>query len=129
MKSLKHLFAEPAARKSSRRDFLLRTGNGLGLLALAGLLQQEEARDAPLAEAGTGGLNPMAPRRPHFPARARSVIWLFMNGGPSHVDTWDYKPELIRQDGKELSGFDRSTGFFADQVGPLMKSPFEWKQT
>jgi hypothetical protein len=51
-----------------------------------------------------------------------------MNGGPSQVDTWDYKPELIKSDGKELAGFDRTTGFFTDSVGPIMKSPFAWAQ-
>ena len=49
-----------------------------------------------------------------------------MNGGPSHVDTWDYKPELAKRDGLELKGFDKNTGFFTEQVGPLMKSPFKW---
>jgi hypothetical protein len=53
---------------------------------------------------------------------------MFMNGGPSHVDTWDYKPELVKRDGQELKGFDKKTGFFANAVGPLMKSPFAWKQ-
>jgi hypothetical protein len=72
--------------------------------------------------------NPLAPKPPHFPPKAKSVIWLFMNGGPSHVDTWDYKPELLRRDGQELPGFDPNTGFFNQQVGPLMKSPFRWKQ-
>jgi hypothetical protein len=56
------------------------------------------------------------------------VIWLFMNGGPSQVDTWDYKPELTRRHGQELPGFDKKTGFFTDSVGPLMKSPFAWAQ-
>ena len=51
-----------------------------------------------------------------------------MNGGPSQVDTWDYKPELEKRDGKELPGFDKNTGFFTDQVGPLMKSPFKFAQ-
>ena len=60
--------------------------------------------------------------------KAKSVIWLFMNGGPSQVDTWDYKPELAKRDGKELTGFDKNTGFFTDQVGPLMKSPFKFAQ-
>ena len=49
-----------------------------------------------------------------------------MNGGPSQVDTWDYKPELDKRDGQELEGFDPNTGFFNGQVGPLMKSPFKW---
>jgi hypothetical protein len=70
----------------------------------------------------------MALRPGHFPAAAKSVIWLFMNGGPSQVDTWDYKPELARRDGQELEGFDTNTGFFTGQVGPLMKSPFQFRQ-
>ena len=68
----------------------------------------------------------MAPRPGHFPGKARSVIWLFMNGGPSQVDTWDYKPELEKRHGQELEGFDKDTGFFTDQVGPIMKSPFKF---
>ena len=119
-----HLFASPSSAYSSRRAFLRRAGNGLGLLALAGLLDQKGL----LAAEDDRDLHPLAPRPPHFPAKAKSVIWLFMNGGPSQVDTWDYKPELEKQDGKELKGFDKATGFFVDQVGPLMKSPFSWKQ-
>jgi hypothetical protein len=73
-------------------------------------------------------MEPLAPKPPHFRAKARSVIWLFMNGGPSQVDTWDYKPELARRDGRELPGFDKNTGFFTDQVGPIMKSPFRFSR-
>jgi hypothetical protein len=112
------LFAPPPVDYTSRRQFLARAGNGFGLLALGSLLAQEglAAPESPL--------DPLAPKRPHFLAKAKSVIWLFMNGGPSHVDTWDYKPELEKRDGQELKGFDKNTGFFTDQVGPLMKSPF-----
>src|SRR5207248_2613517 len=78
--------------------------------------------------ADSRALDPLAPRTSHFPGKARAVIWLFINGGPSHVDTWDYKPELAKRDGKELKGFDNNTGFFTDQVGPLMKSPFKFKR-
>jgi Protein of unknown function (DUF1501) len=100
---------------------LSRTGSGCGLLALAALL-----RDQGLLASNANGLaaNPMAPRCGHFPARAKAVIWLFMNGGQSHVDTWDYKPVLTKRDGQALEGFDRNTGFFTNAVGPLMKSPF-----
>src|SRR5207247_10245010 len=115
-------FAAPHLAFRSRRDFLKRVGNGFGLLGLAALMDQEGL----LANAPT--LDPLAPKQSHFPAKAKSVIWLFMNGGPSHVDTWDYKPELARRDGQELKGFDPNTGFFTDQVGPLMKSPFKFKQ-
>src|SRR6516165_3299383 len=115
-----HHIASPHHAFATRRDFLRRTGSGLGSLALAGILADIAKADAPI--------NPLAPRPSHFPAKAKSVIWLFMNGGPSQVDTWDYKPELTKHDGEELKGFDKSTGFFVDQVGPLMKSPFAWKQ-
>src|SRR6185437_11001372 len=112
------LFASPSSVFPTRRAFLQRTGSGFGMLALAGLL---EARAADYR-----ALHPLAPRPAHFPARAKSVIWLFMNGGPSQVDTWDHKPELAKYDGKELPGFDKNTGFFTAQVGPLMKSPFKF---
>ena len=116
-----HLFATPSARYGSRRAFLKQTGSGLGTLALAGLL---EPRTTQAADA----VNPLSPRVAHMPAKAKSVIWLFMNGGPSQVDTWNYRPELERRSGQELPGFDKNTGFFTDQVGPLMKSPFKFAQ-
>src|SRR5438093_5392 len=122
-----HFIADPMI--ASRRQFLARTGQGFGLLALAGLLEKGSA----LAADSTAGvnsaarqLNPLSPRPAHFPAKAKSVIWLFMNGGQSQVDTWDYKPELEKRHGQELPGFDKNTGFFTDQVGPLMKSPFKF---
>lgn len=121
--SLQKLFLDPTAAFGSRRDFLGRAGNGMGLLALANLFHQE-AR----ASGVDTGRNPMAARPSHFPAKAKNVIWLFMNGGPSHVDTWDFKPELAKRDGQDLKGFDKTTGFFADQVGPVMKSPFRFAQ-
>src|SRR5437899_10673697 len=105
-----HFIADPVL--ASRRQFLARTGQGFGLLALAGLLDQAGA----LAADSTAGINaaarqlhPLAPRPTHFPAKAKSVIWLFMNGGPSQVDTWDYKPELAKRDGQDLPGFDKNT--------------------
>ena len=98
---------------------LKQAGMGIGSLGLASLLQQEGL---------AAGSNPMAARRPHFKTKAKAVIWLFINGGPSHVDTWDYKPELARRDGQALEGFDKFTGFFSNAVGGLMKSPFEFKQ-
>src|SRR3954449_1415122 len=104
------LFGIPSKAYASRRDFLRRTGSGAGLLALASLLRD------------TGHLV----AAPHLPAKAKSVIWLFMNGGQSQVDTWDYKPALDKHDGQKLDGFDDKTGFFPNQVGPLMKSPFQF---
>ena len=110
----------------SRRDLFRRAGHGAGMLALAGLLDDQRLL-MPRAMAALSG-DPLAPRPPQLKTRAKSVIWLFMNGGPSQVDTWDYKPELIRRHGQELPGFDKKTGFFTDSVGPLMKSPFAWAQ-
>ncbi len=106
----------------SRRDLLRRCGGGAGLIGLATLLRDERLLGS------TPALNPLAARPPQHVGKARSVIWLFMNGGPSQVDTWDYKPELARRDGQELEGFDKNTGFFTGNVGPLMKSPFQWAQ-
>jgi hypothetical protein len=111
------------SRPWTRRELLQHAGGGAGLLALASLLA-----DQGLAATDEKAINPLAPKTPHFPVKAKSVIWLFMNGGPSQVDTWDYKPELARRDGQELEGFDKNTGFFTEQVGPVMKSPFKFAQ-
>ncbi len=108
----------------SRRSMLRRCGMGCGVLGLAGLLADEGMLEA--ASSPDRALNPMAPREPHFAPKAKRVIWLFINGGPSHIDTWDYKPELARRHGQELEGFDKFTGFFAREVGALMRSPFEF---
>src|SRR5438128_10152431 len=80
---------------SSRRDFLLRAGGGFGALALAALLD----RDGLLRGAEP---DPLAARPPQFEAKAKAVIFLFMEGGPSHLDTFDPKPELTRLDGQKL---------------------------
>lgn len=106
----------------SRRQLLQTAGGGFGWLAFSAMMQRTGLLNAATAS------NPLAARQPHFAPKAKSVIWLFMNGGPSHVDTWDYKPELQKRDGQPLPGFDAKTGFFPDAVGPLMKSPFDWKQ-
>ncbi len=123
--TLPHWFATPPRMFGSRREFLRVRGAGCGLLALAGLI---ESQGLLAATPEAARVNPMAPKPTHFPAKATSVIWLFMNGGPSQVDTWDYKPELEKRDGKDLEGFDKNTGFFTEQVGPLMKSPFKFTQ-
>src|SRR5947199_5935074 len=92
-----------SARSVSRRDFLRRAGGGFGLLALAslldgdGLLAAEAVTEKPLANP-----NPLAPRPPHHTPRARAVIFLFMSGGPSHVDLFDPKPDLIRLAGQPI---------------------------
>ena len=112
------------ATPMSRRQMLQRAGGGLGWLACMTMLQGAGVRETSAATAN----HPLAPKPSHFRPRAKSVIWIFVNGGPSQVDTFDYKPELARMDGRKLEGFDNKTGFFQDAVGPLMKSPFAWRR-
>src|SRR5688500_5762217 len=79
----------------SRRAALKTTACGFGYLAFAALASKEaRAQEA-------GYVSPAAPKAPHFTPRAKRVIFLFMQGGPSHVDTWDYKPQLAIDHGKE----------------------------
>jgi hypothetical protein len=118
----------------SRRELLSRAGCGAGLLGLAGLLTDESLLTQPVRAAGSLGaraLQPMTPQPAHFPARAQRVIWLFINGGPSHVDTWDHKPALEKWHGTAIRQFDPdftdTTGFFKNQVGALMRSPFAFR--
>ena len=93
---------------------------GFGMLALAGLLNEEEARAVGVYK------NPLAPKAPMFPAKAKRVIYLFMHGGPSQVDTFDPKPLLTRDNGKPLP-FAKPRVQFA-QTGNLLKSPWEFKK-
>ncbi len=126
---LPHLLAEPYRHFCSRRDFLSRTGSGAGMLGLAALLADSGLLGSTArAAAGVEAVNPLGPKKPHFPVKAKSVIWLFMNGGQSQVDTFDYKPALEKHDGQDLPGFDKNTGFFVNEVGGLMKSPFAFQQ-
>ncbi len=104
----------------SRRQFLAQTGLGFGSIALASMLHEQQAKGAPTT-------NPLALKPAPFRPRAKSVIWLFMTGAPSQVDTWDYKPELQKRNGEPLPGSDAKTGFFTTS-GKILKSPFEWKQ-
>jgi hypothetical protein len=83
---------------ASRRDFLLKAGGGFGTVALSALLEQDPLRAAPAHRGQSDG----APRAPHFAPKAKSVIFLFMEGGPSHLDTFDPKPELTRLHGQKL---------------------------
>ena len=92
---------------TSRRDFLLRAGGGFGALALAYLLQEDGRLAAGASPRGSSRpqLSPdsfVAPKKPHFPAKAKSVIYLFMHGGPSHLETFDPKPDLQRLAGQPL---------------------------
>ncbi|QVL33739.1 DUF1501 domain-containing protein [Telmatocola sphagniphila] len=105
----------------SRREALRTTASGFGLLALNSLLAQttQAGSDSPPSE------NPLAVRKPHFPARAKRIIFLFMHGGPSQVDTFDPKPMLAKYDGKPFPGQKPRVQFAA--TGNLLKSPWEFK--
>ena len=105
-------------RRLSRREMLRASSAGFGSLALEGLLG-EEARAA-------RAVDPLAARPPHFAPRAKRVIFLFMHGGPSQVDTFDYKPLLKRDHGKPMP-FDRPR-VVSSETFNLLKSPWEFKQ-
>jgi hypothetical protein len=92
----------PATRSASRRDFLRRAGGGFGMLALTALLDRAGLLVNTLKAAPAASVNPLAPKPPPAPARARNVIFLFMSGGPSHVDLFDPKPDLIRWAGQPI---------------------------
>jgi hypothetical protein len=106
-------------RPTTRRQFLAQAGGGLGMLALADLLgvSATMANDEPRV----GTAYPARP--PHFAPKAKSVIWLFMEGAPSAVDLFDPKPQLDKSDGKRIT-----IDVFNGNPGPLMKSPFKFKQ-
>src|SRR4051794_24167746 len=105
-------------RPRTRREMLFELGGGFGGLALIDLL----ARDAKAA-----AVNPLAPKAPHFPAKAKHAVFLFMNGAPSHVDTFDPKPALTRYNGTDYKG-DLVVGSNGRPIGHLMQSPFEFRK-
>jgi hypothetical protein len=115
------------SHKTTRRDLLVKAGYGLGGLALGSALPASRvwANAAPAAI-----LDPLAPKQPHFAAKAKTVIWLHQNGAPSTLDLYDYKPELVKQAGQEipgsfLKGIKTST---QGGVGKLFASNRTWKQ-
>src|ERR687888_178366 len=101
----------------TRREMLRRAGTGLGTLGLFAVL-----RDAGLL-AGESSHNPLAPRVPHFRPRAKRVIHIYLNGGPSQVDTFDPKPMLAKYAGKKLPTGNLST---ERPTGGALPSPFKF---
>jgi hypothetical protein len=92
---------DPTPCRRTRREFMWQAGNSFAGLAMAGLLGADFfARQSVAADGVTPFKSPLSPKEPHFPAKAKSVIFLFMYGGPSQVDTFDYKPKLYPLDGK-----------------------------
>lgn len=110
----------------TRREFLWETGAGFTATALTGLLSGDGFfnRAASAAEASPKYINPLAPKPSHFAGKAKSVIFLFMYGGPSQVDTFDYKPELYKLDGKTIPVKTKGRGGEKNEgrvVGPKWK--------
>src|SRR5579859_6203724 len=104
----------PFAAPIPRRALLERSAAGFGLLGLRALLAAEPQ-------------NALAPKPPHFAPKAKRVIFLFMHGGPSSIDTFDPKPRLERDNGKPCP-IKLPLTFAKGELGPLMKSPWEFKQ-
>ncbi|MDB4394156.1 DUF1501 domain-containing protein, partial [Rhodopirellula sp.] len=104
----------------TRRDVLKRSALGLGSLGLIGLLQDEQK----LSGSESGSPTSLKTKSPHFPGRAKRVIHFFLNGGPSHVDTFDPKPALLKYAGKPLPQTLRTER----KTGAAFPSPFEFKR-
>jgi len=109
----------------TRRQMLARAGGGFGSLALAGLMSDQRLLASPGTSAG-GSKLPLLSRPPHFACRAKSVIFLFMYGGPSHVDLFDYKPDLTKHAGKKVGEVVDTKG--ARSSGGLFPSPYKFAQ-
>src|SRR5690349_7892607 len=105
----------------TRRDVLTRAAHGFGALALQYLLERESF--------GKMRINPLAPKPQHFPAKAKSVIFLFMVGAPSHIDTFDPKPAIKKYEGQQLpESFGKVPSQFTNGDTPLLSSPWQFKK-
>src|SRR5579871_1870768 len=116
-------------RLLDRRAFLRRSGMGLGGIALAALLSEQgllAAEDRSPIRPVINPESPLSPRLPHFAPRARRVVMIFCSGACSQLDTWDYKPELIKRHGQTMPGGDKLITFQGEQ-GNLTRSPYEFR--
>jgi len=120
---MNHHAANPEHLALTRREFLSRCGMGMGAVSLGGLLGG--LGFAGPARANEGFINPLAPKQPHFPAKAKRVIHIFANGGPSHVDTFDPKPALEKYAGKLLPTANLAT---ERKTGAAFPSPFKFQK-
>ena len=101
----------------SRREFLAKASTGFGMLGLAGLLGQEGML---VPDAHGTAAAPLAPKKPHFNAKAQHVVQVFASGAPTHVDTWDYKPALRKNHCKHIPG--------GNQKRKAIGSPFKFNK-
>src|SRR6202050_5913944 len=116
------MFDHKQRQPVSRSDALRRVGNGFGMMAFAGMLGNSLVKAMPLA--GPDGAT-LGAAKLDYPQRVKRVIFLFMNGGLSHVDSFDPKPALDKYDGQPLPGGHINT---ERRTGELMKSPFKFKK-
>lgn len=114
----------------SRREMLRRTACGFGAVALTALAGErgygDDASDLPRQPAQPDTFDPFTPRPPHFPAKCKNVIYLYMDGGPSQVDSWDPKPLLDKENGKPFAMKIEPTQF--NNIGKTLASPWKFKQ-
>ena len=110
----------------TRREMLHRIGAGFGSLGLAGVLADAGHLSSTTSAAPASASSPLAPRAPHFAPKAKYVIQLFMPGGPSHVDTFDYKPDIKRYEGQRPAIVDRKS--LRNTKNGLFPSPFGFKR-
>jgi len=113
----------------TRREFLWEAGAGFSGVALAGMLGDEGflSRQSVAADGVTKFVNPLAPKDPHFTPQAKSVIFLYMYGGPSHIDTFDFKPEMTGMDGKTVDVKTFGRGGHKN-TGRIVETPWKFKQ-
>src|SRR5438552_16826858 len=120
MKPTNKYIAEHSAKTEdfflTRRKFLQWAGMGFGALSLAAMMGENLLLPAQVAAAEM--MNPLSPKAPPFPPKAKHVVHIFAQGAPSHVDTWDYKPALAQYDGKSIPGYE----------GVAMASPFKFSK-
>src|SRR5205085_1129991 len=120
---MNHHASNPEHLALNRREFLCRCGMGMGALSVASLFGNLGFLGS--AQAAEGFTNPLTPKQPHFPAKAKRVIHIFANGGPSHVDTFDPKPALEKYAGKLLPMENLPT---ERKTGAAFPSPYKFKK-
>src|SRR5437763_3723612 len=110
----------------TRRHFLQQSQLGIGAIALSSLFARDGVAATPLPTV----INPLAPKQPHFPAKAKQVIYLHMTGSPPNLDLWDYKPELVKRDGEDCpESFLAGRRFaFTTGVPKLLGTPRKFAQ-
>src|SRR5262245_56518723 len=129
----KRFSPNPTPCGRNRREFLWEVGGGFAGLALIDLLSRDgffekSLQGAPAAKVEEDLSNPLTTRQPHFTAKAKRVVFLFMNGAPSQVDTFDPKPTLTRFNGTAYRGDVEQIGSNGRPVGHLMQSAFEFQK-